>query len=77
MALANCVRCGNGGFETSIQSPMGSNIKMVFIQCSGCGGVVGTAPYHDPSAQHDRIINAIQAVARELKLGIDWRKTLA
>lgn len=63
-------------FETSIQTPSGSNVKMVFVQCASCGGVIGIAPYEDSSFHYKNIIAAIQAVARELRPGIDWRREL-
>ena len=41
MALSSCPKCTNHSFETVIQEPRGSNFKLIFVQCSSCGAVVG------------------------------------
>jgi hypothetical protein len=47
MARSTCVKCGNGKFETMQHSPSGSRFKLVFIQCSSCGGVVGVVDFYN------------------------------
>ena len=76
MAYSTCVNCKGSTFETIVQSPQGTSHKIYFVQCSQCGGVVGILPYHNPSVQYDNIIAAIQAVAKELNLRIDWSKVI-
>ena len=45
MAMSTCVKCGNSSFEVKENSPSKSNYKLMFIQCSSCGGVVGVMDY--------------------------------
>lgn len=47
MAKSTCVKCGNGNFEAIEYSPSGSSFKLVFIQCSSCGGVVGVMDFYN------------------------------
>jgi len=47
MAMSTCIKCGNKTFETSENSPGGSNFKMFFVQCSSCGGVVGVMDFYN------------------------------
>jgi predicted nucleic-acid-binding Zn-ribbon protein len=47
MALSTCVKCGGSSFEISHVSPTGSNFKLMFIQCSSCGGVVGVMDFYN------------------------------
>ncbi|MGN6196936.1 MAG: hypothetical protein ACTHOB_18490 [Ginsengibacter sp.] len=45
MAYSKCPKCENGFFEVSENSPSKSNFKLMFVQCSKCGTVVGTMDY--------------------------------
>jgi uncharacterized Zn finger protein len=45
MASSTCTKCGSTSFEVKENSPMGSNFRIMFVQCSNCGGVVGTMDY--------------------------------
>jgi hypothetical protein len=48
MALSICVRCGGNTFEVIEQrSVKNSNFKLNFVQCSGCGGVVGVLDFYN------------------------------
>lgn len=47
MAISRCMKCDSQFFEAKEQSPIGSKFKLIFIQCSSCGGVVGTMNYFD------------------------------
>ena len=47
MAFSTCVKCGNSTFEVAENSPRGSNFKLMFVQCSACGGVVGVMDYYN------------------------------
>lgn len=45
MPEPTCVRCGNRAFELVESSPLSSNFKFLFLQCSECGGVAGVLDY--------------------------------
>ena len=45
MAISRCVKCGHTDFEMSEAEPNGSNVKVFFVQCAACGGVVGVTDY--------------------------------
>lgn len=45
MAYSKCPKCENGYFEVTENSPAKSNFKLLFVQCSRCGSVVGTMDY--------------------------------
>lgn len=41
MAASQCLRCGSRSFESVVKIPVGFPHRVIFIQCSVCGGVVG------------------------------------
>jgi hypothetical protein len=41
MAASQCLKCGNHFFESVVKIPIGSPRRVMFVQCSVCGGVVG------------------------------------
>jgi hypothetical protein len=45
MAISKCIKCGASSFESVESSPRNSPYVVTFIQCSGCGGVVGVMDY--------------------------------
>jgi len=47
MATSTCVKCGSGTFETVEHTPKKSAFKLIFIQCSSCGGVVGVIDFYN------------------------------
>ncbi len=47
MSLSKCQKCDSGMFEVVENSPSGSNFKIMFIQCSSCGTVIGTTDYYN------------------------------
>lgn len=47
MAMSTCLRCGGTTFETCDKEPRGSRYKLVFIQCSECGGVLGVLDFYN------------------------------
>lgn len=49
MALkSKCPSCGGISFEARLQEAAGYNFQLNFIQCRGCGVVVGVLPFYDP-----------------------------
>ena len=47
MAISKCTGCGSTRFEVKQAEPAQSAYKIMFVQCSSCGGVVGSMPYYD------------------------------
>lgn len=45
MAMSKCMRCDGTTFELKENTPRTSNFKLMFVQCSSCGGVVGVQEY--------------------------------
>jgi len=41
MAKSTCIKCGNHLFEMATAQPKDGPV-MWFVQCSSCGGVIGT-----------------------------------
>lgn len=64
MATSTCVKCNNTRFETKVIEPTGSNFKLVAIQCSSCGGVVGITEYLN-------IGDRIGTLAKKLNVRLD------
>ena len=45
MAIPTCGKCGGTLFEVVQQEPLRSEFKLMFVQCSSCGNVVGVLDY--------------------------------
>jgi len=50
MATSTCSKCGSRSFELEEVVPAGSKFKIMFIQCSSCGCVVGTTDFYNTSS---------------------------
>jgi hypothetical protein len=55
MAMSTCVKCGGSFFELAEAEPHGSEIKVYFVQCSSCGGVVGIMDYYNTALTIDKL----------------------
>jgi hypothetical protein len=51
MAASQCLKCGNRFFESVVKIPIGSPRKVMFVQCSVCGGVVGIQEEYGQSSK--------------------------
>lgn len=47
MAASKCSKCGAISFEVVEATPKNSTYKLMFVQCSICGAVVGSMSYFD------------------------------
>jgi len=56
VAISKCSNCDNTVFEMVEKEPIGSNFKIMFIQCNRCGTVVGVQDYYNLGT----ILNAIK-----------------
>lgn len=71
MAVPNCVRCGNDTFELIESSPLGSNFKFLFLQCSSCGGVAGALDYLNIGSILTEQSILLRKVAEVLKVDVE------
>jgi predicted nucleic-acid-binding Zn-ribbon protein len=51
MAISQCLKCGNRSFESVLKIPIGFPRRVMFIQCSVCGGVVGVQEVHNQNVK--------------------------
>jgi len=55
MAVSKCAKCDNTVFEMIEKEPVGSEFKVMFIQCARCGTVVGIHDYYNIGAMLNNI----------------------
>jgi len=66
MALSTCIKCGGTSFEVVEKEPRHSAFKLMFVQCSSCGGVVGVIEYENIGARLDNQDAALKKIANQL-----------
>lgn len=59
MAISTCVKCGGTRFEIVEKEPARSNYKLLFVQCTGCGGVVGVTEYYNAGVLIHQLAKAL------------------
>ena len=59
MALPTCIKCGNTTFELKENEPLKSKFKYMFVQCTGCGGVVGVVDFFNIGAELQRLMKKL------------------
>lgn len=63
METSRCIKCNSSGFEMVEKSDIAhSKFKIMFIQCSGCGSVVGTMEYHHIGSKLKEIEDRLKSV---------------
>ena len=70
MATSNCLRCQKETFELVLAEPKGAAVRMYFVQCASCGGVVGTAPFADTASMLIQQNEALKEIARHFKISV-------
>jgi hypothetical protein len=55
MAISTCIKCGGTFFEVKEAEPKFSNFKLLFVQCSTSGGVVGVMDFYNIGADLQEI----------------------
>lgn len=79
MAYSKYPKCDSTSFEVKENSPRHSNFKLLFVQCSSCGTVVGTMDYYNIGARLSEIekkinnISSSSSVTSNLSV-INWFK---
>ena len=71
MALSSCTKCNSHSFELIENSPLNSDFKVWFVQCSSCGCVVGVLPYFDIASLIYTQNEAIKKIAQALNVYVD------
>ncbi|RYD83029.1 MAG: hypothetical protein EOP53_02005 [Sphingobacteriales bacterium] len=62
MSYSKCPKCEGSSFEIKENSPRHSNFKLLFVQCSSCGTVVGTMDYYNIGARLSEIEKKIDNI---------------
>ena len=47
MAMTTCIKCGNTRFEIKETPVSGSRFRLLFVQCSSCGGAIAVQEMHN------------------------------
>ena len=63
MPLSTCVKCGSHSFELVETEPFGSAIKLYFVQCSSCGGVVGVQEFNNIGSMLEKVYSKLGITA--------------
>lgn len=66
MAYSKCPKCESTYFEVVEKEPSKSNYKLIFVQCSTCGCVVGTMDYFNIGSR----IKDVEKKIDTLSLGV-------
>ena len=64
MAYSKCPKCDNTFFELVENSPAKSNFKLMFVQCSKCGAVVGVMDYYNIGSVIKKVEEKIDRLER-------------
>ncbi len=66
MAHSKCPKCEFNKFELSECSPKTANFKIMLVQCSSCGTVVGTTNYFNTANLLGKIAEKLNIDESEL-----------
>lgn len=58
-------------FEVQTTTPSQSNYKLLYVQCSSCGAVIGVMDYYNIGARIDKQDAALKKIARALNISVD------
>ncbi len=65
MARSSCPRCSHGSFQMVEANVVDATYRLLFIQCSSCGSVVGTQSYFDPGYLSKKNEEALAELLRQ------------
>lgn len=71
MALSSCPKCSNHLFEIQETEPSKSAYKLMFVQCSSCGAVVGVLDFFNIGAKLTKQDEALKRIAQKLGVHVD------
>lgn len=61
MAKSKCPSCGGNEFEVADCTPVNAKTAVTFVQCAGCGAVVGVFHEVDVRAEAERLKRDLSA----------------
>jgi len=67
MAWSTCPKCDSHKFDYVENSPDGSAYKLMFVQCSSCGAVVGVMDYLSIGTQNEQLKEEIKVLTKEVE----------
>lgn len=67
MALSLCPKCENHSFEMVEVEPGNWRFKIMFVQCTSCGTVVGTMDYFNLSTLIHELKEKVENVENKLE----------
>lgn len=70
MAMSTCPKCESHSFEISENSPAGGAFKVMFVQCSRCGAVVGVQDYYNIGAVLMKQNVALKRIASQMGVSV-------
>ena len=68
MADSRCVKCSGTRFEMVENQPAGSKVKVFFVQCAACGGVVGALDLYAVGDIVKRTAATVKQIAERLEV---------
>ena len=66
-----CIKCGCNVFEIEPYTPSGTTIKLNFVQCAECGGVVGVLEQFSISGMLKLHGAAMKKLAEKARVKVD------
>ncbi len=66
MATPTCQKCGHHTFELKENVPRDSRFKLLFVQCSSCGTVVGVMDYYNIGTKLIELEDKVDRIMRRL-----------
>lgn len=66
MATSKCNKCDKTSFEVVEKVPTRSTFKLLFVQCSSCGNVVGVMDYFNIGSMISKLEKRIEKIERKL-----------
>ncbi len=69
--MSTCPKCNNHTFTIQENTPAGSNFKLMFVQCSSCGAVVGVIDCFNIGNLILQQNKALKKIAGQLDVHVD------
>jgi hypothetical protein len=66
-----CIKCGSNVFEIEPYTPSGAAIKLNFVQCAECGGVIGVLDQYNIGAMLKLHGSAMKKLAAKARVKVD------
>ena len=77
VAESTCVKCGGHDFEMKEAQPLESRFKLMLIQCSDCGGVIGVIDFFNVGNLLMRQAGALTQIAEAMNVKVDLDESVS